>query len=61
MSARESYYRANRHSEERPTFAGLGRERVYCGMISVAHLLRVVASDHKARADMFEALLFPQR
>jgi CBS domain-containing protein len=31
------------------------------GMISVADLLQVIASDHKARADMFEALLFPQR
>jgi len=33
----------------------------YSGMISVTDLLQVVASDHKARADMFEALLFPQR
>ena len=33
----------------------------YCGMISVMDLLQIVASDHKARADMFEALLFPQR
>ncbi len=33
----------------------------YHGMISVADLLRVIASDHKARADMFEAFLFPQR
>ena len=39
----------------------LDAKGVYCGMISVADLLRVVASDHKARADMFEALLFPQR
>jgi CBS domain-containing protein len=34
---------------------------VFHGMISVADLLQVIASDHKARADMFEALLFPQR
>ena len=31
------------------------------GMISVTDLLQVIASDHKARADMFEAFLFPQR
>jgi CBS domain-containing protein len=31
------------------------------GMISVADLLQVIASDHKARADLLEALLFPQR
>ncbi len=28
------------------------------GMISVSDLLRVIASDHKARADIFEELLF---
>jgi CBS domain-containing protein len=39
----------------------LDTKGVYCGMISVRDLLQVVASDHKARADMFEALLFPQR
>jgi CBS domain-containing protein len=33
----------------------------YRGMISVADLLRVIATDHKDRADMFEALLFPPR
>jgi CBS domain-containing protein len=31
------------------------------GMISVTDLLQVIASDHKARADMLEALIFPQR
>jgi predicted transcriptional regulator len=31
------------------------------GMISVTDLLQVIASDHKARADMLEAFLFPQR
>jgi hypothetical protein len=30
-------------------------------MISVADLLQVIASDHKARADMFAAFLFSQR
>ena len=34
---------------------------VFCGMISIADLLRLIASDHKARADMFEAMMFPQR
>jgi CBS domain-containing protein len=33
----------------------------YLGMISVADLLQIIASDHKARADMFEAFVFPQR
>jgi len=33
----------------------------FLGMISVAALLQVIASDHKARADMFEAFAFPQR
>ncbi|MFY9527970.1 MAG: CBS domain-containing protein [Candidatus Acidiferrales bacterium] len=31
------------------------------GMISVTDLLQVIASDHKARADMLEALIFPPR
>jgi CBS domain-containing protein len=34
---------------------------VFHGMISVADLLQVIASDHKDRADLLEALLFPQR
>ena len=34
---------------------------VYRGMISIADLLRVIASDHKARADMFESYIYPQR
>ena len=33
----------------------------FLGMISVADLLQVIASDHKARADMFEAFVFAQR
>ena len=33
----------------------------FLGMISVADLLEVIASDQKARADMFEAFAFPQR
>ncbi len=31
------------------------------GLISVQDLLRVIASDQKARADMLEAFLFPSR
>src|SRR5579872_3197132 len=37
---------------------GSGR---FLGMISVADLLQIIASDNKARADMFEAFAFPQR
>jgi len=33
----------------------------YRGMISVTDLLQLFASDQKARADMLEALIFPQR
>ncbi len=33
----------------------------YNGMISVQDLLRVIASDEKARADMLESFLFPSR
>lgn len=36
-------------------------QRVFRGMISVTDLLQVIASDQKARADMLESLLFPQR
>jgi CBS domain-containing protein len=33
----------------------------YRGMISVHDILELIASDHKARADMLEALIYPQR
>jgi CBS domain-containing protein len=33
----------------------------YRGMISVQDLLKVIASDEKARADLLEAFIFPQR
>jgi CBS domain-containing protein len=33
----------------------------YRGAISVSDLLTVIASDHKARADMLEDLIFPKR
>ncbi|MGA8222828.1 MAG: CBS domain-containing protein [Candidatus Acidiferrales bacterium] len=39
----------------------LDNEKGYRGMISVTDLLRLIASDHKERADMLEALIFPQR
>ena len=41
--------------------AVLDSEKGYRGMISVTDLLQLIASDHKARADMLEALMFPQR
>jgi CBS domain-containing protein len=37
------------------------RENGFRGMISVTDLLQLFASDQKARADMFEAFVFPQR
>lgn len=37
-----------------------GSER-YLGMISLQDLLRVIASDEKARADLLEELIFPKR
>lgn len=39
----------------------LDTENGYRGMISVTDLLQLMASDQKARADMLEALMFPQR
>jgi CBS domain-containing protein len=36
-------------------------EKTYHGMISVQDLLRVIASDEKARADMLESFLFSAR
>jgi CBS domain-containing protein len=32
----------------------------YLGMLSVQDLLRVIVNDHKERADLFEAMMFPQ-
>lgn len=37
------------------------KDGTYRGMLSVSDLLRIIALDEKARADMLEALLFPQR
>lgn len=36
-------------------------QHAFNGMLSVTDLLQVIASDEKARADMLEALIFPQR
>ena len=36
-------------------------EGSYRGMISVTDLLEIIASDQKARADMLESFLYPQR
>lgn len=37
------------------------RKEEFLGMISVKDLLRVMSSDHKARADLLESFVFPQR
>ena len=39
----------------------LDNQKGYRGMISVTDLLQLFASDQKARADMLESLIFPQR
>lgn len=39
----------------------VGGEKGFQGMISITDLLQLFASDQKARADMLEALIFPQR
>jgi CBS domain-containing protein len=39
----------------------VGDNGAYQGMISVHDLLKVIASDEKARADMLESFLFQQR
>jgi CBS domain-containing protein len=39
----------------------LDSARGFRGMISVTDLLRTFATDQKARADMLEAMIFPQR
>jgi CBS domain-containing protein len=36
-------------------------EQRFRGMISVTDLLRLIASDHKGRADLLESLVFPKR
>jgi len=39
----------------------LGQANRYWGMLSVSDLLRVMASDQKARADLLESYMFPNR
>jgi len=39
----------------------LGEENKYLGMLSVSDLLKVMASDEKARADLLESYVFPNR
>ena len=39
----------------------LDEGQVFCGMLSVSDILRVVASDEKARADLLESFIFPSR
>ena len=39
----------------------LGESNRYLGMLSVSDLLRVMASDQKARADLLESYMFPNR
>ena len=39
----------------------LGQEERYLGMLSVSDLLKVMARDEKARADLLESYVFPNR
>lgn len=39
----------------------IGEGNRYLGMVSVSDLLRVIASDQKARADLLESYMFPSR
>src|SRR5437773_474424 len=39
----------------------LDERQAFRGMLSVSDILRVVASDEKARADLLESFIFPQR
>jgi CBS domain-containing protein len=39
----------------------LGEKQEFLGMLSISDILRVVASDEKARADLLESFIFPQR
>jgi CBS domain-containing protein len=39
----------------------LGEKQEFLGMLSISDILRVVASDEKARADLLEAFIFPAR
>jgi len=39
----------------------LGEKQEFLGMLSISDILRVVASDEKARAYLLESFIFPQR
>jgi len=39
----------------------LDEEKRYRGMLSVSDLLKVLAADHKGRADLLESYMFPPR
>ena len=39
----------------------LDEQQAFQGMLSISDILRVVASDEKARADLLESFIFPQR
>jgi predicted transcriptional regulator len=39
----------------------LDAQNNYRGMLSVSDLLRVLATDHKGRADLLESYMFPSR
>jgi len=39
----------------------LDEQQRFLGMLSVSDILRVVASDEKARADLLESFIFPSR
>jgi CBS domain-containing protein len=39
----------------------LDGRQTFRGMLSISDILRVVASDEKARADLLESFIFPQR
>jgi CBS domain-containing protein len=39
----------------------LDERQGFLGMLSISDILRVVASDEKARADLLESFIFPQR
>jgi len=39
----------------------LNEREAFRGMLSVSDILRVIASDEKAKADLLEAFIFPQR
>ena len=39
----------------------LDEKQGFRGMLSISDILRVVASDEKARADLLESFIFPQR